>query len=73
MYSIGAMGGLVSWIRRNTCPKETFPLSAQLGGKAKQQGACKGLNESPCLEWRDGQGFIRFTNLSTLRMAFKQA
>ena len=54
-------------------PKETSPLSAQLGGKAKQQCACKGLYETPWPEWRGGQGFNRFTNLSTQLMAFKLA
>jgi hypothetical protein len=29
----------------DTNPKKTFPLSAQLGGKVKQQCACKGLYE----------------------------
>ena len=69
------MGGLDSWVQLFllAAPKGTFPLSAQLGGKAKQQCACKGLFEIPWPEWRDGQGFNRFTNLSTPGMAFKLA
>ena len=32
-------------LRHGTSQKKTFPLSAQLGGKVKQQRACKGLYE----------------------------
>jgi hypothetical protein len=48
-----------------TCTKETFPLSAQLGGKAKQRCACKGLYEISLTGVEDGQGLNRFTKLST--------
>jgi hypothetical protein len=53
-------------------PKETFPLSAQLGGKVKQQRACKGLYEI-CLTGCGGvvRGVNRFTNLSTPLTACK--